>query len=558
MSVFRKGSSASARGRCRVPFLAMFACVLGWNANSAEAQSECQFAKLSAPCPQPLEFYGDAVSVSGSRLVVGAFARQIGLSTAGAAFVYERCGPNWFLTDTFTPPVFTAPSFGVDVAIEDDTLVVGTKFDSAAASQAGSAYVYEHDGIRFKQTGYLLPSVPFTSMNFGTVLEIAPGLIFVGAPNDSTVFSSEGSVYVYELIGSNWVEVQILRPQPSGGVFFGDSIAEENGELFVGARGSNLSEGEVFAYVYDGAQWVLQQNILVSNPAVSQDFGIVSFDGEILAVGAPASLGPLGSNSGLVVIFERGDGGLWEEVQQISPPPSSTASLFGQAVCVDGDRLAVGAGFDSAGARLGGAVHLYNKVGATWTLVSTLTAQDAMPSDGLAAGGGNSGVSMDGDFLVAGAILGDSSVMDSGAAYTWSLSGTTCPTLAAAPPRVSLAMGGAQQIRFDAGIGFAQSPYWIVGGISGTDPGFTFAGLRVPINIDDYFDLSLIPGPSNPLLSSMGTLNGEGSATAVLVVAPGSDPSLVGLEISHAAIAYSLNPLSLGLISNPTSLSLGP
>ena len=525
----------------------------GLGALPMEAQNECQFTKLVAPNPQTGDTYGQAVALSGSRLVIGATKYKSGASVGGAAFVYERCGVNWYLTDTLLPNGNGGVSYGTSVAIEDDTILVGTKFDGAAAGQAGSAYVYEFDGGQFVQTGYLLPSIPNISMNFGVALEIDQGRIFVGASNDSFNFGGEGSVTYYEKVGAVWTEMQIIRPEPSsGGVFFGGVLSAKDDELFVGAPFSTSSQGEVFALTYDGVQWVQQQRIQASNRATTLAFGVVSYDGQTLAVGSPQTL----ANSGLVSILEKGNDGLWAEVQEIPPPPSSTPSLFGQSVCVDGEWMAVGAGFDSTAAIQAGAVHLYNKVAGQWVLVSTLTASDAKAGDNLTGSSTYVGSSMDGDIVVAGAINGDSSAVDSGAAYTWSISGNTCPTLAAVPPRVSLGTGGSQQIRFDAGPSFAGELYWILGSISGTDPGFSFAGLRIPLNIDDYFQLSLIPGPSNPLLFSTGALSDLGSANASLVIAPGTDPSLVGLQINHAAVAYSFNPLTLELVSNPASLCL--
>ena len=531
-----------------------------WSAPQAAfcqgASGACEFAQLATSNAITGESFGWSVTLSGQRLVVTAPRKKVGIYVPGVAYVYERCGPNWFLDQTLSPTTASI-AFGQDSDLEGDTLVVGTQFDSTAASLAGSAYVFEYDGTQFVQTAYLLPSVPSSSMNYGSSLDLDQDRIAIGADADSTISGNQGSVYLYDKVGGVWSETQLLRPAASAiQVGFGNTVSLKGDELFVGARIANSSEGEVFYYTFDGSQWSLQQCIQPSDPSVSEDWGIVSFDGETLVVGAPESLGPFGINSGLVSILEQDGAGQWVEVQVILPPFSSTPSLFGQAVSVEGDWLAVGAGFDSSAAILAGAIHLYNKVGCTWTFAGTLTHQGAKSSDGLAAGSTNSGVALDGDIVAGGAILGDSSVMDSGTAHTWSISGATCKTLSASPTSLSLSAGGIQQIRLAAGAPFAQSLYWIVGTLSGTDPGFFFANGRLPINIDCYFLLTLVPGPQNPLLSSTGLLSNSGSATASLVIAPGTDPSLIGLRIDHAAVAFSLNPLSLDHISNPVDLVL--
>ena len=119
-----------------------------------------------------------------------------------------------------------------------------------------------------------------------------------------------------------------------------------------------------------------------------------------------------------------------------------------------------------------------------------------------------------------------------------------------------LSAGGTQTIKLNVGPGPANSLYWLVGTISGTEPGFFLSPFQVPINIDSYFFLSLVPNPNSPLLANMGVFDTQGKAFAQLVIPPGSDINLVGTVVEHAFVVYTLSPLVITHVSNPVGVTL--
>lgn len=90
---------------------------------------------------------------------------------------------------------------------------------------------------------------------------------------------------------------------------------------------------------------------------------------------------------------------------------------------------------------------------------------------------------------------------------------------------------------------YASELYVLLGSASGASPGFfPAAGVHVPLNMDAYFDATLPYNNPSFLTMSVGVLDGTGSASATLDLSlvpaalPMLLPSLVGLEIHHAAI----------------------
>jgi streptogramin lyase len=116
------------------------------------------------------------------------------------------------------------------------------------------------------------------------------------------------------------------------------------------------------------------------------------------------------------------------------------------------------------------------------------------------------------------------------------------------PDQLSLAAGGSQKLSVFLDPAHAGGPYLVLGSVTGTTPGVTFAGVTVPLNLDGYLMFTLL-NPNTPLLNgSSGVLNSLGQATAVLSLPPASDPSLAGLTVQHAALALDLSGGSVALV----------
>lgn len=103
---------------------------------------------------------------------------------------------------------------------------------------------------------------------------------------------------------------------------------------------------------------------------------------------------------------------------------------------------------------------------------------------------------------------------------------------------VSVGTGGTVNLDLDAGAENAGRTYYLLGGVTGTDPGTPLPGGHavLHLNWDPFTDIVL--GLINtPLFDNfMGALNGTGQATAVLNVP--AVPSALGLVMSYA---YALN-----------------
>jgi len=119
---------------------------------------------------------------------------------------------------------------------------------------------------------------------------------------------------------------------------------------------------------------------------------------------------------------------------------------------------------------------------------------------------------------------------------------------------VSRSEGGVQTFALAAGPAFASQFYILLGSASGTAPGVPLGSVTLPLNPDAYTNLVLAGGGS--FSGFLGFLDGNGSATAALIVPAGTlSPSLVGLSLRHAALVF--DGVGFTFASNPVAFELG-
>ena len=86
--------------------------------------------------------------------------------------------------------------------------------------------------------------------------------------------------------------------------------------------------------------------------------------------------------------------------------------------------------------------------------------------------------------------------------------------------------------------GNAGRSYWVFGSVSGTAPGVSLPGIRVPLNPDAYTDFTIGHGNSSLLLRTRGTLDANGRATAGIRIPSGLPSSAASLTLHHAYVVF--------------------
>jgi hypothetical protein len=240
--------------------------------------------------PQFASLLGISVALEGDRLVTGAPGTDDLGAASGSAFVFERSGSTWTLQPRLLASDGAAgDALGNAVSISGDTVVVGAFMDSDAGVGSGSASVFTHDGVDWSQQAKLTSPSSDASDNFGTSVAVSGDLVLVGAQYEEAVGPSSGSVHLYERHQAIWYDRAAFQAAETvQGDHFGTAVALDGDTAAVGAQ----SVGTVAPFAGSGYAFLLEDTTWVDlGQALAGSLGEPSNAGwGALAAGEPMSL----------------------------------------------------------------------------------------------------------------------------------------------------------------------------------------------------------------------------------------------------------------------------
>lgn len=319
-------------------------------------------------------------------------------------------------------------SFGTTIALDGDTLVVGSPYKGMGT---GAAYVFTRaPGESWTQTAKLTASDGATGDNFGMGVAIDSGAIVIGSPGDD---NGAGSIYRFTRTGGDRTEVERLdasdRSQADG---LGYSVAVDGDVIVAGAPdddlpGENISAGHGSVYTFSTtgtpgrdqtAKLTASDNVLLGYVFAGSRLGeAVAIEGDTIVAGAPSDLrgNPSGSRFGSVYTFTR-TGGDRAETAKLTVSGQSIGRV-GQSVDLQGDTIVAGDVEADGGV---GAAWLFARTGtAARTQVAKLTPSN--PSSGNQFG---YSVSISSSYIV----VGDTSQAVRGAGFVFTRTGAATRT----------------------------------------------------------------------------------------------------------------------------------
>jgi len=321
---------------------------------------------------------------------------------AGATYVYERAGDRWVLQQMITPFDIDVFDFFGMFDVHGDRMLISSAA-TAFVTQPGQIHDFrynpdlgqwvEHDRIQAHVTGPPDPTYPgvgrpswSTSLllfrfgddiqrfieddegsweyretisppdgmeraNFADAIEVNEDWVVFNAPLDSTFGDRLGSVYVYRRNPDDSIEffqklLPVRGPGPEGyNRYYGTGIALDGDRLAVGSVGVTVTvggQGAVYVYRFDGAQWILEQEVLQADPRLGSNMGqSVDLEGDVMIVGSQRQ------DDRHADVFRRGPDGVWRQAAVLTPEIPNELPIwtrdFGWDVAMDGRLLAVGA-----------------------------------------------------------------------------------------------------------------------------------------------------------------------------------------------------------------------
>ena len=353
--------------------------------------------KITASDAAASDEFGHAVAVGSGRVVVGARFDDDNGSSSGSAYIYDLSGTQ--IAKITASDGAASDQFGYSVAAGSGRVVVGAYGDG---SLSGSAYIFDLNGT---QLAKITASDAAASDYFGFSVAVGSGRIVVGAYGNDDAGSASGSVYIFDLEGTQIAK--ITASDATGADGFGWSVAVGSGRIVVGAYGrDDLGNRSGTAYIFDleGTQIA---KILASDGAAEDYFGFnVAVGCGRVVVGAYQDDDD-GASSGSAYIFDL-EG---TQLAKITASDGATQDFFGESVAVGNGRIVVGARWDQDNGQQSGSVYIFDLDG---TQIAKITASDGVQGDwfgrSVAVGNGR---------VVAGADKNDDAGSASGSAYIY-------------------------------------------------------------------------------------------------------------------------------------------
>ena len=384
------------------------------------------------------DFLGCSVDISGDYAVAGAMYKMSAGSARGAAYVFSRNSggqDNWGEVAKLTASdADSGDLFGRSVAISGDVIIVGAHSEDGSGIDWGAAYIYARNQggtDNWGQVVKLTASNPESSAIFGYSVGIDGDYAVVGAPNEDGggLAVDRGAAYIFNRDQGgtdNWGQVaKLVASDAEDSDYFGFSVAIDGDCAIVGAHYEDgLGTDRGAAYIFDRNQggidnWGQVVKLTASDTSDSDRLGIsVDIGGDYAVVGTTYK-DDGGSNRGAAYIYGRDEGGAdnWGEMVILTASDAEDSDYFGCSVSIDGDYVLVGALYEDGGGVNYGAAYIYGRNSGgedNWGEMMKLTASDAENGDQFGLS-----VSIDGDYALVGATFEDEGGTDSGAVYVF-------------------------------------------------------------------------------------------------------------------------------------------
>jgi hypothetical protein len=216
---------------------------------------------------------------------------------------------------------------------------------------AGHVRVYDWSGSSWTQRGSDIDGEAVDD-NSGTSVAMSNDgdTVAIGAigNNDLT-----GHVRVYDWSGSSWVKRGSDIDGEAPGDYSGTSVAMsyDGDTVAIGAIGNNDLAGHVRVYDWSGSSWT-QRGSDIDSEAAGDHYGTsvaMSSDGNTIAIGAPRNIGSAYSEGGHVRVYTWGGSSWTQRGSDIDSDAVYGQSGFAVAMSSDGNTVAIGGPYYSAG-----------------------------------------------------------------------------------------------------------------------------------------------------------------------------------------------------------------
>ncbi|MEM7681840.1 MAG: hypothetical protein AAF288_07780 [Planctomycetota bacterium] len=343
--------------------------------------------KLIDPDGAPFDQFGEEVAVSGDYLLVGSPFDGVLGRQSGSASLFDRTTGQKLFTLT-APDGREGDRFGVSLAIDGDTIIIGAPEKKGLGGEETGGAIYFFDAVTGAHQRTITAPGGTPEDNFGVDIAIDDGLAVVGAFRENGPDTDTGAAYLFDVSSGTQLR-RFEAESPRANDRYGLSVDIDDRRVLVGSPNEAVGADGVAGatYVYDALSGAQIARLTVSDGVFdfdnTEDFGFsVAIDGDTALIGEGSVNSASGTtNSGAAHLFDLSS---YTLIASIDGPSGLQNEFFGRFVALDDGIAAVSAAEGRDQPEGAGVVYLYDA--STGTLLQQLEAFDAARDDGFGVG----------------------------------------------------------------------------------------------------------------------------------------------------------------------------
>ena len=224
--------------------------------------------------------YGQSIALTERFLVIGAPHSDAPHKDSGSAYVYKRGRNAWqFHTKLTAKDGAEGDLFGISVAIDGDTILVGADLNDEIAEKAGAVYAYKYDGKHWKSQGKLTAKDGADTDIFGVRVALYGNTALISARRDDIegIGTDAGSAYIFERTKGKWTQTQkLVAPDGKADDRFGRGVALNKETALISAMHHDVAgnnAGALYVFKKQSGQWHFSSKIVATDAVPEDRFG---------------------------------------------------------------------------------------------------------------------------------------------------------------------------------------------------------------------------------------------------------------------------------------------
>ena len=183
------------------------------------------------------DYFGASVTLDGDTVLVGASWNGDDGNNSSLVYVFTRSDTAWSQQAKLTAEDAAAKDlYCVSVVLNGDTALVGTHYGDG--NKSGTAYVFTRSGTAWSRQAKLTAGDAAEDDHFGISVALNGDTALVGAPYDDDGGSDSSSAYVFTRSGTAWsLQAKLTAGDAAADDGFGRSVALDGDSALVGAWG---------------------------------------------------------------------------------------------------------------------------------------------------------------------------------------------------------------------------------------------------------------------------------------------------------------------------------